>query len=928
MKILHLFYVLLECSGVTLRDAISIGSRARIQAVESLLEGKSLKHIQDVIDKESKSIHDFKDLKLPPEVETMLNKTGTVQGDGHTLLHKVTISEADRARAMAVLNQLKLSAFAELDRETMSCKQFKVNNLAELKMVRTDLRRLDQECTDYDAIKQTAGAEILAGDECVQQIEETRSVEKREWEDRRRKFKRDLRAARDDIRVGRFMLQFTKCKKNSLLQLESSIGVLRCHEQIGLKQDVSVTFENRTMHLALMSMNEKARKAVQRVLSSSLSQKPRRRHHKSKKQGEVQESESDAAPSETAGGTSPKKRHVEQAFLGQDTIRDDQGQWGPRRGRNKKKPGKPKGNVASRRKQGRKCTIGRPICAGLHDRMSITWGKMKDTLDKLLADFRAAKKEWDSKNTNWNTQIRLCVNSRQKAQARLSQATGDQKLCEGEQERKQEQERHLNRQRRIRMKACKRKINGIVFRQLCGYTQATGQIGEQGGKQPEDRDCVVADWVAGECSKPCNKGRMVLTRSVTLTNKGLGMECPSLTWKIDCNKIPCPVDCKMGDWTGWSKCTSDCGGGVRSKSRDRIVKPKDGGAACDAPTEEERCNTASCDRDCELKPWTKRPCSVACGGGEIVEKRHIKIDKKGGGKCPKKSSSLRFRKITCNTHRCKGDEECIAIQDVVVLLDGSGSITRDGFDVLKEFAANVTKKFRGEAELSKYEEEQVGPRPKLPYPRRNRVGVVQFGNGELLRRTSGTGRGRREFFTVSPAVKAKRKLVTPEEAARKIETLPWLKGFTNMAQGFEAAKSVLESGRKSAQSVILCFTDGEPSFKFETNNVIDALRRTGVKIVMVVVKQVLKGSTKKFARGAVSQPKSTNFMWIPGLRKLKENYEYWINKVVVHSCPRTVSKRTSIALRHRQEDRDKFAKMVEPKEDDDLKVASEEPKPA
>lgn len=169
--------------------------------------------------------------------------------------------------------------------------------------------------------------------------------------------------------------------------------------------------------------------------------------------------------------------------------------------------------------------------------------------------------------------------------------------------------------------------------------------------------------------------------------------------------------------------------------------------------------------------------------------------------------------------------------------------------------------------------------------------------------------------------------MTPQEAAQKIETLPWLKGFTNMAQGFEAAKSVLESGRASAQSVILCFTDGEPSFKFETNNVINALRRTGVKIVMVVVKQVLKGPTKKFARGAASEPKSTNFIWIPGLKKLKENHEYWMNKVVVHSCPETVSKKTSIEMRHAQEDQDRFTKMLAPG-DDELEAANEDPKPA
>lgn len=44
---------------------------------------------------------------------------------------------------------------------------------------------------------------------------------------------------------------------------------------------------------------------------------------------------------------------------------------------------------------------------------------------------------------------------------------------------------------------------------------------------------------------------------------------------------PAPVDGGWGDWSGWSKCTRDCGGGITMLSRQcDNPKPANGGSFC------------------------------------------------------------------------------------------------------------------------------------------------------------------------------------------------------------------------------------------------------------------------------------------------------------------------------------------------------------
>ncbi|XP_035690996.1 somatomedin-B and thrombospondin type-1 domain-containing protein-like [Branchiostoma floridae] len=70
--------------------------------------------------------------------------------------------------------------------------------------------------------------------------------------------------------------------------------------------------------------------------------------------------------------------------------------------------------------------------------------------------------------------------------------------------------------------------------------------------------------------------------------------CQDYTW------ICIPVDCEVGEWSGWSACTSSCDIGFAERRRRVTKEPKNGGKAC--PPEVER-------RGCY--EWDARKCDPA-----------------------------------------------------------------------------------------------------------------------------------------------------------------------------------------------------------------------------------------------------------------------------------------------------------------------------
>jgi len=241
----------------------------------------------------------------------------------------------------------------------------------------------------------------------------------------------------------------------------------------------------------------------------------------------------------------------------------------------------------------------------------------------------------------------------------------------------------------------------------------------------------------------------------------------------------------------------------------------------------------------------------------------VLIPTRGFGKCPKPDSDFRYAKQMCNVHPCSGDEICIAKQDLILAVDGSGSLQEPGFNTLKAFTLVL---------IQKYQTEYFGSTAM-------KVGVLQFGNGVIL----GDGR------TVSPAINVQP--LTQDMALVKtaLENLPFKKGFTNMAQAFALAEVMYTgAGRKGVQSAILVLTDGKPSFQFQTNELVEQLDDKNVQRFFMVVNENGGDDLKKMQKWA-SMPWETNLIHVPGLDALSADATVWSQKATVMFCPMSFS---------------------------------------
>merc|ERR1719389_394792 len=351
-----------------------------------------------------------------------------------------------------------------------------------------------------------------------------------------------------------------------------------------------------------------------------------------------------------------------------------------------------------------KCNSGPPDCGLLHDKMSLMWGSFKDLVDELQSEMDKNAWEFEELKYNLNQQLEVLRSSKSKFNQDLAEATGNLNADREELAEKEDMRIELEHEYKVYMAECRKRIEYIMFQGICAYLKVRATVMTFSKVSPPEKivDCGVSAWVPGECSVPCddscpNKknpyacgGWQMLTREIVVMNNEFGIACQCLSRQRKCGQKKCPVDCVQSKWSGWTKCTKECEGGVRGRTRSVRVQPKNGGVACNTASESEPCNTGSCDRNCRLKKWTKwSPCSVACGGGFQERFRRVLVPIRANGRCPKRRSRIRYGVRKCNSHDCRGDEVCIAKQDLVISIDSSGSLREKGFKILKDFSAGL-----------------------------------------------------------------------------------------------------------------------------------------------------------------------------------------------------------------------------------------------
>ena len=113
----------------------------------------------------------------------------------------------------------------------------------------------------------------------------------------------------------------------------------------------------------------------------------------------------------------------------------------------------------------------------------------------------------------------------------------------------------------------------------------------------QKQDCVF-EWEYGTINK--STGKRIKTYKVITKDANGGTECQYDDGKQITEDVK--VDCE-GSWNNWGNCSKTCGGGTRSRTWNKTIQPRNGGALCPA-TQSQSCNTQSC-KTCQQNDYEK-----------------------------------------------------------------------------------------------------------------------------------------------------------------------------------------------------------------------------------------------------------------------------------------------------------------------------------
>jgi len=775
------------------------------------------------------------DGKLPSDVASLVR----VSAKG---ANKAAFDEDSLQKARKILNTMMTDAWAELDDVMFECKEFQERNRGTFEQVVADLARLGSQLSRLGELRVDAGQGITDMDRERKDADENLEKLTSQFTENRFENSREMTVRKNDLAVFDFILQATACKDFLFMQMGEPAGVQVCQTATG----PTLNFKNPELQQRLeRMMTPEATLALREAL------------------GQVEKPLGLLQQMQLSNDTTTALPTFAAEVVPVSEDPHPKGQW-------------------------KKCVDGTPNCGLLHDLMSLEWGKFRDSFDELTAEMKQNQEEYDNAKRNINEEITVINEQKTKHMEVLANTISAINADTEEMNEKDQQKRDLTHEFDVTCAVFREKITEILFTRICAVRRVRNELLVHSALTPPSNlsDCDVSNWVSktGECIAPTGNailcddtcpradpykcgGSETMKRDVVVLPDANGMRCPKLEREKKCGQKKCPVDCSMSEWSGWSKCTKDCESGVETKTRSVLTKPKHGGKGCDTVQEERPCNTGSCDRDCKLDDWSAwSPCTMACSGGFTVRFKKVVVPIRGQGKCPKKRSPERFEKERCNKQPCAGDEFCIAKQDLILALDASGSLKQKGYDVVKQFAANLTRRYK----------------PKYFGAEAVKVGVALFGNGHLIQlKRGGT--------TIEPAINLHGLTFDFESVRTKIAESKWQRGFTNMAQAFTTADTILsQGGRSDAQSAVMVISDGKFSFKYQTAEKAQELKDKNIQIYMSPIADT-EESNLKFLKKWASQPWQTNYERIPGLDALKQNNAMFIQKLLVKFCPDSMS---------------------------------------
>ncbi|EEA08267.1 thrombospondin type 1 domain-containing protein [Cryptosporidium muris RN66] len=181
-------------------------------------------------------------------------------------------------------------------------------------------------------------------------------------------------------------------------------------------------------------------------------------------------------------------------------------------------------------------------------------------------------------------------------------------------------------------------------------------------------ECLTSSWSDwSPCSSSCGGGSRIRTRKVIKLPANSNMStCPTLKSVEVCNEeIPCTIktECKVGEWSSWSPCSTSCNGGHSTRHRNVT------GNHCPEDTQTITCNENDCSGQPSIKAlcngimttWSSwSSCSEICGPGESYRTRTFDKSKIGIWNYKPPGTPSEWKKITilCNGTEMLQSQNC------------------------------------------------------------------------------------------------------------------------------------------------------------------------------------------------------------------------------------------------------------------------------
>jgi len=521
--------------------------------------------------------------------------------------------------------------------------------------------------------------------------------------------------------------------------------------------------------------------------------------------------------------------------------------------------------VAEAPKQRAKCTLSKNSCKKLRDKFLQIQAGIESKREELMAELNAIRKHCADEKANLEAQISDAETDLKSWQTALAKATKEQNDAERNSKLKNEERLALIKELIRMFKLCRVNINNLIS-EGCALGRIRGELEQMKGHTNPAflQDCEVTDWSAEECSVTCGGGNQKLTRAVSVHPVG-GSECPPLEMSRTCNEDACPVDCETGDWSEWGDCSSECNGGVKQKIRSVISVAQNGGQACGETSVAESCNVQSCDVDCVLSDWSGWSiCSKECDGGLESRVKNVVESAKGDGQCAKHDSDKRLEFMPCNTQGCTSQVTCTSKLDVVLLLDGSGSLRQSGWEQTKKFGQLFIKAMQGGPESVK-------------------LSVILFSGPRtwsMVRACTGVSTGATPSMAECGIQIVQHFTTDMAAAVNVVAGLNWPASTTLTSQALMAAKSELSLGRKDAQSVVIVVTDGRPMSSTRTAQASYELRESARLMWVPVTRYAPMKDIKSWA----SKPFSENIIKLDSFWEMTDLES--IGNIVADMCPK------------------------------------------